>query len=863
MMRIYRLLLHLFPASFRNEYGREMEAIVARRLKHAGPLGRIGVWLDVVADVAMSAARVQIDVTRRDLGYAVRSAMRAPMFALTVVLVSAIGIGATTAAFTITDHVLVRPLPFDQPHRLVRLYHAERHRGYRLELSPPNFRDWQRMATSFTAMGAFTTASANLVDRGEPERLIGARVTAEVLPVLGVRPLLGRVFTPEEDREGAAGTVIISHGLWRERFGSDPHAIGRTVVLNDLPFQIIGVMPPGFSFPQREAQFWTAMRFRAADFEDRANWYLYGIARLRPGVSVDDAQAELSVIAAQLERQYPAENKNKGATVADLRVDISRQSRLLLLALSGAAACVLLIACTNVGNLLLARSLARRRELAVRTALGAGREQLVRQMLTESALLAAAGAVLGVGLALVTAPLMVRLVPNALPISQVPPLDGRMLLVALASTVATGIGFGVFPALRAGRVDTAALAEGARTGPGHRSERLRSILVVAEVTASVVLLISAGLLIRALWQVQQVKPGFDARDVLLVRTRLPLPKYLAVEERGRFYERVLGDVAQLPGVTSAGYITSVPLGTMRGGIWPITMDGRRESEADAPIASLRFVTPGFFSTLRIPLVAGRDVSARDTFNAPFVAVVSESFAREHWPGQPPLGRRFFVAFRERIVVGVVGDVRVRGLERQSEPQVYLPFRQVPDGGVIGYMPTDLVVRSSAPLPMLVPAVRQAIARADPRQPITDVQPLQTLVDGETAPRAAQLRVLGAFAGIALLLAGIGLHGLLAFTVSSRVREIGVRIALGAKSRDIVGLVVRHGVGLAVIGTVLGVALAYAAGRSMQSLLFGVSPTDTVAYGAAIGLVLAVALAGTLMPALRAMRVDPLTAIRTE
>jgi predicted permease len=862
-MRLYRLLLHLFPASFRNEYGHEMAAVVARRLKHAGPIGRIGVWLDVVADLAMSAARVQMEVTARDVGYALRSALRAPMFAITVVLVSAVGIGATTAAFTITDHVLVRPLPFNQPHRLVRLYHAERSRGHRLELSPPNFRDWQRMATSFRGMGAFTLASANLVDRGEPERLIGARLTADVLPILGVRPLLGRVFTPEEDRDGAPGTVVFSHALWRERFGSDPNVIGRTVVLNDLPFQIIGVMPPGFSFPQREAQFWTAMRFRPQDFEDRANWYLYGIARLREGVSVDDAQAEMSLIAAQLERQFPAENKHKGAAVADLRVDLSRQSRLLLIALSGAALCVLLIACTNVGNLLLARSLARRRELAVRTALGAGRDQIVRQLLTESALLTAAGAILGLALAYVVAPLMVRLVPNALPIAQVPPLDGRMLLLALVSAVATGIGFGVLPALRAGRVDTAALAEGTRTGPGHHTERLRSFLVVAEVTASVVLLISAGLLIRALWQVQQVKPGFEATDVLLVRTRLPLPKYAATNVRAQFYERVLGDVAQLPQVTSAAYTTSVPLGTMRGGIWPITMDGRRENEADAPTASLRYVTPGYFSTLRIPFLAGRDVDMRDTVDSPFVAVVSESFTRQHFPGQPPLGRRFFMAFRERIIVGVVGDVRFRGLERLSEPQVYLPYRQVPDGGIIGYIPTDLVVRSTAPLPVLIPAVREVIARADPRQPVSDPQSLQTLVDAETAPRSTQLRVLGAFAGIALLLAGIGLHGLLAFTVSSRIREIGVRIALGAGSRDIVGLVVRHGLGLAVIGTVVGVALAYAAGRSMQSLLFGVSPTDALAYGAAVGLVLAVALAGTLAPALRAMRVDPLTAIRTE
>jgi predicted permease len=865
-MGLYRALLRLFPASFRNEYGDEMSAVFARRLRDAGPAGRLLVWVDAVADIVVNAAQLQVEATARDIRYSLRALLRSPVFSVSAIVVSALGIGATTAAFSITDHVLIRPLPFEQPDRLVRLYQNQSKRGYaRMELSPPNYVDWKRMQTVFQSMGAYTNFSVNLVGEGEPQRLEQCITTYEVLPMLGVRPLLGRFFTAEEDSASAAGTVILSHSLWQEQFGGDAGVIGKKILLDDTPHVVVGVMPRGFYFARREAMLWTPMRFaqNSDDYRDRRNYYLYGIARLKDGVTVEEARAQLGVVASQLAREFPAENADSGATVVDMRTDLSNQARLLVIALFGAAACVLLIACTNLGNLFLARSLVRRRELAVRMALGAGRERLVRQMLTESLLLAAAGGSLGVALAIASMPLAARLVPNALPIAEVPAFDARMLTFALAATLITALGFGVWPALRAGRLDAGALAEGARTGSSRRTERLRSVLVVAEVTVSVVLLVSAGLLIRALWTVQQVKPGFETADVVMLRTSLSWKRYDKVEARSRFYDRVLSEMRGLPGVSNAAYISFIPLGPMRGGIWSVTMDGRRESEANAPTASLRFVTPGFFATLRIPVVAGRDVDDRDTFNAPFVAVVSESFAREHWPGQSPLGRRFFIGFRERTVVGVVSDIRVRGLERPSEPQVYLPHQQVPDGGLMGYMPKDLVVRTTGSPSSLVPALRSIISRADPLQPVSDIRLLQELVEAETGPRAAQLRVLGAFAAVALLLAGIGLHGLLAFTVSSQTREIGVRIALGAGSRDIVGMVLRHGLGLSAAGAALGLMLAYAAGRSMQSLLAGVSPTDTAAYGASALLVLLVAVAGTVAPARRAMRIDPITAIRTE
>jgi predicted permease len=863
-MRAYELLLRLYPASFRNEYGAEMVKMFARRHRDAGRFGRAALWLEAVADVTTSAAAVHAELASQDLKYSIRTIARAPSFSITVVLVAALGIGATTAAFTITDHVLVRPLPFKDPDRLVRLYQNQSFRGYsRMELSPPNFRDWQRMATGFEAMGAFANMSVNIVSDGPPERLTIAAVTSEVLPILGVAPALGRVFDAEEDDPSIPGTAVLSYGLWQERFAGDPAIVGRKIVLNDEPFTIIGVMPREFYFPYRTVRLWTPLRLSRQDLESRTNWYLNGVARLRAGVSLEEASAQLRSVAAELARQYPVENAHNGATVVGLRADVSRQSRLLLLALLAAAACVLLIACMNVGNLLLARALRRRRELAVRAALGAGRERIVRQLLTESVVLASCGGLLGVVLAVVALPAAARLVPNGLPIAEVPQIDARILAFAAVVTMMTAVGFGMLPALRAGRIDPSALAEGSRTGGGLRAERLRSLLVVAEVTASVVLLVAAGLLIRALWTVQQVDPGFDASGVLTLRTPMPLPKYQLVEARARLYDRVLTDVRQLPGVARAAYISFVPLGPMRGGIWPVTMDGRRESEAEARTASLRFVTPGFFQAMGIPLLAGRDVETRDTREAPFVAVVSESFAKEHWPGAPPLGRRFFMAFQERIVAGVVGDVRVRGLERRSEPQVYLPFTQVPDGGLIGYLPQDLVVRSSGDPMALVPAIREIVKRADPQLPVSDIRLLEDLVHGETAPRAVQLRVLGGFAAVALLLAGIGLQGLLTYIVSAQARDIGVRIALGAQTRDILGMVIRHGLALAIAGTALGVPLAYVAGKSLEGLLAGVSPMDAVAYTAAVALVLATTLAGTLVPAVRAVSIDPLTVIRTE
>ena len=501
-------------------------------------------------------------------------------------------------------------------------------------------------------------------------------------------------------------------------------------------------------------------------------------------------------------------------------------------------------------------------ELALRTALGAGRERLVRQLLTESLLLAAVGGGLGVVVAAAAVPLLARLVPGSLPIGQTPPLDVRVLLFAGLITGLTAVGFGVVPALRGGR-DTGlqCLREGARSG-GPRKQGLRSVLVVAEVMASVVLLVSSGLLLRALWRVQSVDPGFRSQGVLTLRTALPLPEYARTAQRVEFYRRVLSEVDAIPGVESAAYISFLPM-AMGGGIWPVGIDGQEVDRRGNNTASLRYITPDFFRTLDIPLRGGRGITDSDRFEDQAVAVVSESFARRHWPDTDPLGRSFDFALQKRTVVGVVGDIMVRGLEQTSEPQVYLPATQVPDSSIIFYAPKDLVVRSSTDPVALLPAIRDIVRRVDPEQPISHVRTMEEIVAEVTASRAVQIRLLGSLAALALVLAGVGIHGLLSYTVSNRGRELGVRMALGAQRRDILGMVIGQGMRLAAAGVMLGVGVAYAAARAMTALLASVGPADGGTLAVVGALCLVMAMAGCFFPALRAARTDPMVAIKAE
>ena len=864
MTRFYRTLLRLYPASFRQEYGGEMAAIFERRLRDAKGRGsRLAVAARATADAVPSALRVQADLLGQDLFFAVRKLRRSPGFAATAILVAALGIGATTASFSLLDHVLVRPLPYPDSDRLVNLWQDHASLGYsRNEVSPPNYRDWKAASRSFRQMAAYATVSADVSGGGAPERLNGIAATGELFDVLRVRAALGRVPTAADARPGAPAVLVLSHGLWTRRFAADPRVLGRTVLLDDAPYEVVGVMPRGFLFPDRQAEFWRPLPFVGDDFEDRTNYYLRVIGRLAPGVSLAQARAEMSVIARRLEKAYPKANARVGVSVTRAADQVAPEGRTLLVVLCVAAGAVLAIACTNLASLLVARALARRGELGLRAALGAGRERLVRQLLTENLLLAAIGGLVGIGVAAALLPLAARLVPAALPIAETPPLDGRLLLFAALATLATGLGFGIAPAWKACRdAQEGALEEDARSGGTGASERLRRGLVFAQVASSVALLALSGLLLRALWRVEQSDPGFRADGVFTARTALPLPRYGRVSARDNFYRTVLADVRALPGVTAAAYVTGLPM-VMRGGIWTVGPAGKPEDGTETQSASLRFVTPGYFAALGIGFVRGRDVADSDVTQAPAVAVVSDSFARRAWPNEDPIGKRFRFALADRTVVGVVRDVRVRGLERESEPQVYLPERQVADDSLSFYHPKDLVVRSALPPASLLPELRRIVARADPSVPVSDARPLPEIVASDVAPRRVQARALFAFAAAALLLAATGLHGLLAFAVSRRTREFGVRLALGARPTDILGMVLRQALALCAGGIVCGLVAALAGGRALRALLAGVGPADAPTIAAAVAVSLAATAAGALVPAIRALRVDPAAAIRS-
>ena len=802
------------------------------------------------------------DILKQDMRYTARTLTRARGFAATAILVTAIGVGANTAAVSVADFVLLRPLPFRAADSLVQVCEGPREGGgwgCMNQLSPANYRDLKTMSRSFEDIGAFTGGAVNLVGGAEPRRLPITQVTPEVLPVLGVGPALGRIFDARSPDD--VNAIVISYGLWRSQFAGNPGVLGQKINLDGAPYTIIGVMPRGFYFPGREPQLWTLLNLRAPDFADRTNSFITAVGRLKPDVTFEQARSELSMLAEQLARRYPDTNAETGVSVYRTRDNMAPRFRLMLISLGGASLCFLLLTCANLANLLLARAAARERELAVRAALGAGKLRMVRQLTTQSIVLTSLGGGLGVFIAAATVPLFSALVPPTLPVETQPTVDLRMLGIATFFTALTAVGFGLFPALRVGRTEFAALRDGRRTSGGRR-QRLRAVLVALEVALSVVLLISAGLLIRAVWRVQSVDPGFASQNVLTLQTALPRPEYDSPVRRDEFYDRVLTGIRALPGVQGAAYITGLPM-VWTGLITSVDVPGQEVRSARSRGVSHRWVTPQYFKTMGIPLRQGRDIEDADTGDRRWVAVISESFAQRYWPGQNPIGRTFRHLDRTRAVVGVVGDVRVRGLERTSEPQMYLPAAQTPDDMPAIFDPKDLVIRHSGQDAALLSAVRQIVRAADPAQPISGVRPLDVVVAGETASRRAQLDVLGALAVVALLLSGIGIYGLLAYTVSQRSQEIGVRLALGADRARVGRMIFADGMRLAAVGIVPGVLGAYASGRGMSALLFGVAPGDPVTFAAGVGLVLVIATAGCVVPTLRAVSVTPMSALRAE
>jgi len=859
-LSFYKALLRLYPASYRVEYEAELFRTFAEATRGRG---RLAATLAAIGDVVPNALLAHWEILRQDLTYTARTMGRSRGFVTTVVLVTALGVGANTATFSVADAVLLRPLPFPRPEELVRLCEGPKDGsgwGCMNELSPANFRDAAAMATKTRGWGAFTWAEGNLVGIGEPVRISGIAVTPEVFPVLGVRPLLGRVFDgAANDRD--EGSIVLSYGLWQSQFAGDPGVIGRAIRLDDTPRVVIGVMPRAFNFPMPNVQIWTPLVLREDDYADRGDTYLHAIGRLAPGATFEQARSELAGIFKRLAQDHPETNAETGFSFFRQRDFVLPRYRIMLLALCGASLSLLLLTLANLANLLLVRAAGRERELAVRAALGAGRERLVRQMLTESIMLALVGGAAGVLVATLAVPLLAHLVPTSLPLAEQPRVDVRALGIAGVFTALTGIGFGLIPAALVGRTGFTALREGTRGGGGRR-QRLRTVLVTMEVAVSVVLLISSGLLIRAVWKVQGVDPGFASERVLTLRTALTASRSADSVRRTDFYDRVLAGIESLPGVQAAAYTSGLPM-VLTGGIAGVEIPGAEVTNRRTNGVSLRYVSPQFFSVLGIPVVEGRAVEPGDRMGRTRIAVVSESFVRRFWPNDNPLGKSFRVRGLEPTVVGVVRDIKVRGLERTNEPQLYMAAAQAP--GALGglYIPKDLVIRAAVPGETLVPAVRDVVRRVDPEQPISNVKLLSDVVADQTADRRAQLNILSALAAVALLLTGIGIHGLLAFMVAQRSREIGVRLALGAEPARVARMIVGEAARLALLGGIPGVFVAYAAARAMSALLFGIPPGDPLTLTSGTLVVILVTLVGALAPAVAAVRVSPLLAMRAD
>ena len=804
----------------------------------------------------------------QDIRFGARMLRKSPAFTFFAVAVLAIGIAANSAIFSVADAVLLRPLPYRDANRLVIVWEDASAIGFPSDTpAPGDFSEWRSRNQVFTDMAASSFGSSvALTGQGNPEKLGGRAVTANLFSVLGVSPALGRDFLPEDDVPGAAPIVILSHGLWLRRFAGDPQIVGRQIWLNYEKTTVIGVMPRGFQFPDREAEVWIPIRFSKEELANRGNHYLQVVARLKFGVSLAAANADLSVIAKQLEKQYPDTNTKVGANAVALRDQFAGDVRPALLMLVGAVCFVLLIACANVANLLLSRAAGRRRELAMRLTLGATRTRILQQMLTESLLLALLAGTAGLLLSIFATQFLAALIPTGFAPITGATLDPRVLLFTLAVSLATGILFGIIPALRVSRVHIAPTLHqaGGRGSVGSGGQRLRNALVISEVALAIVLLAGAALLIRSLENLYHLDRGFQSDHVLVVHTPLSYPRYDAFPRRVSFYDQVLAKVQALPGVLSAGYTTWIPL-TNPGGAVTITIEGRPEpAPGERLIPNLRMISANYPTALRMKLIAGRFFDHTDGPNTQLVALINETMARDYWPGENPLGKRLKRANYEDApakpwltIVGIVGDVHQAALDLPARPEMYLPYMQLD----LGYDPEYLAIHTSGDPMSLVESVRQQVWSVDSEQPVSGAMLLSDIVDDNLASRRLQASLLTGFAAIALLLVTLGIYAVLSFAVSQRTQEIGVRVALGAQPSQVLRMIFSQGLRLFAIGAALGLSAAFLLTRAISHLLFNVSPYDPASFAAITLLLAAVSLLACYLPARRATHLDPLIALR--
>ena len=808
-----------------------------------------------------------------DFKFAVRHLLKSPGFTSIAILIMALGIGANTAIFSVVHAVLLEPLPFHDPDRLVQIWHVPPQSSFpgmtRFAVSAANFLDWQKQNDVFSEMALASGGGFDITGQGKPETIRAATVTSNFFSALGVRPIYGRVFLSQEDQPGHNQEIILTYKLWQSRFGSDPNIVGKSVTLDGTPYNIVGVMGPKMTRPDF-AQAWIPLGLTAEQAAVRGEHHYFTIARLKPGVTVAQAQAEMNTISQRLEQAYPADDKGWGATVVSMRDELVGDVRPALLMMLGAVAFVLLIACANVANLIFARAFGRRKEIAIRSALGATRSRIVQPLLTESVIVSLCGGALGLVLARFGIELLLKFFADKMPRMGEIGLSGTVLWFTLGLSLLTGILSGLLPAFGMIRDDVnEALKQGlGRLDSDTSGSFTRSALVSVEVALSIVLLIGAGLMLRSLWSLQAIDPGFDPHNALTLALEVPRYQFTTPTQESQFFDQTLQRVRTLPGVEAAGAVDNLPL--TGGSNQPVAVEGRPVVPmSEQPEVSVRVVTSGYMKAMRIPLLEGRDIQESDTANSAGVVVISQAMAKQFWPNQSPIGHHLKLTFypdKERTVVGVVGDVKQLGLDSAAGiATLYWPIAQMGASSTAPWRPYGLsmVVRTTSQPQSIATSVTRAIAQVNSATAVDNVIPLDEFIGSTLTQRSFNMQLLAIFGALALVLCTIGIYSVLAYSVKRRMREIGLRLAFGASVRDVAALVIAQGMKPTLVGIAMGLGAALALGRVAASLIYGVSARDLATFSSATLVIVLISFAASLVPALRATRVDPLKVLHEE